>query len=286
MFRMLSAFAGTLAIAVLASEALLRTQVLPQDSYASHVSILETTDRSDVAFGDSRTARGFVAGEGFVNLAFPSEGISHMAWKVERHFAERQPGRVILQADPHLFAAYRLNRRFEPYPEFSAEPAAATGLFVTDPRHRARLPGYWTRFVENGFSLESKVIQTPDGALLSPGDFSDLDPRAQMLQAKKRAITHRAGPSQQVMTAQAEYSKMLDALVERGADVCLVSYPVSQPYLDAVGYASQGHIRFFKGESQRTGARYVDARSAVSNPSFSAIPITSTLKVQRPSPEL
>ncbi|WP_170381974.1 hypothetical protein [Ruegeria atlantica] len=265
LLRIVSFFAATLAIAILASEALVRLQVLPQDNYANHVSILMATDRPDVAFGDSRTARGFVAGDGFVNLAFPSEGISHMAWKAETHFAELQPGRVILQADPHFFAPYRLNRRFEPYPELSAEFASPKAFHMAEPRHRVRLPGYWVRFIENGFILNSKIMQTGDGALLSPGDFAALDPRAQMLQARKRAIIHQTGASVLVKRAQVEYAQMLDALVEKGAEVCLVSYPVSQAYMAAVGSSSRDHIRFFKNEAQRTGVRYVDARTIVPN---------------------
>ncbi|MQQ09663.1 hypothetical protein GFB49_14445 [Epibacterium sp. SM1979] len=259
----LMSFVVTLLTVGLASELLIRSQVLPQDSFAQHRSILESVDTPDAAFGDSHTARGFAAGQGFVNLAFPSEGIAHMAWKTQMYFADRTPGRVILQADPHFFASYRLRRQFEAY----SDPSPRL-LYLADPRHRARLPGYWTRFVESGFKLDSKVVQTADGALLSPGDFAALSPRAQILEARKRAIVHQIGADERVQLAQQAYAGMVTSLTEQGAEVCMVSYPVTRAYRDAVGAAHQPMIDFFQGTALRNGSRYVDARSTVTDQSL------------------
>ena len=259
------AFVATLALFVLASEALVRNHVIPQDNFEAHVSLLERSSSSDAAFGDSHTARGFAASDGFVNLAFPSEGISHMAWKVETHFADRVPGRVILQATPHLFANYRLSRSFEPYPRTVAGRPSPMGFYLTQPRHRARLPGYWTRYIESGFTLESTDRQTESGSLLSKGDFSQLAPRAQTLQAVRRARTHQLAGAEPIAKAQGQYSAMLDRLLQQGAQVCLVTYPVSDAYFEAVQDAHQPMIRYFEGEAARTGARYLDARQVVSD---------------------
>ena len=259
----LISFVFTLLTVGLASELLIRSQVLPQDSFAQHRSILESFDTPDAAFGDSHTARGFAAGQGFVNLAFPSEGIAHMAWKTQVYFADRSPGRVILQADPHFFASYRLRRQFVPYSE---QPRRA--LYLADPRHRARLPGYWTRFVESGFTLDSKIVQTADGALLSPGDFASLSPRAQILEARKRAIVHQIGADERVLFAQQTYARMVASLIEHGAEVCMVSYPVTRAYREAVDGAHQPMIDFFRKTALQSGSRYVDARSAVTDQSL------------------
>lgn len=263
LIRFATLFAMTALLATGASEWLVRTKVVPQDSYASHISLLQRTEHTNAAFGDSHTARGFTAGNGFVNLAFPSEGVSHMAWKTAHHFADKTPGRVILQADPHLFAAYRLHRAFEPYPEIVATESRHSVLRIAEPRHRARLPGYWMRFIESGLRLESKVRQTPEGALLSPGDFSDLSPRAQTLEARKRARIHLPGPDHLIAPAQREYMEMLDVLTQEGAEICLVTYPVTKAYLDAVGAAHLPILRFFKREAARVGAVYVDARRTI-----------------------
>ena len=100
-------FAGVALLLFSASEALVRTSVLHQDEFIAHAHLFMAARDTDAAFGDSHVARGFYPPKGMVNLAYPSEGIEHMDWKVRSYFADKDPGRVIVQADPHLLAPYR-----------------------------------------------------------------------------------------------------------------------------------------------------------------------------------
>ena len=52
--------------------------------------------------------------------------------------AAHAPGRVLLQADPHLFAPYRVHAGPKHY-------EVAPTYHVTSNRHRPRVLGYWQR---------------------------------------------------------------------------------------------------------------------------------------------
>jgi hypothetical protein len=254
-----------------ATEWLVRTQVVPQDTFSKHLRLLQTTTQRDASFGDSHVARGFDASNGFVNLAYPSENIEYMYWKMRTFFDARPPGRVIVQADPHIFAPYRVNAPFRPYVD--SKPFKAPVLYSATARHRPQLIAYWSAFL-NGFGqLESKVQQTENGALLSKGDLSAQPLRKRQAEARLRIQTHRHEQSQAVVIAQARYFEMISFLAAKGAQICLVSFPVSPDYIAALADADQqttpsGHanaIQFFEEMAAQTGARYIDARAQITN---------------------
>lgn len=247
------------AIVVLAglTEWLIRDQVMPQDTREAHRRLLDGADASNAAFGDSHAARGFNALDGFVNLAYPSESIQDMSAKVAFYFSERAPSRVILQADPHLFAPYRVNSGRQ-------NAIAKTPFEIFSSRHRSRALAYWEAFLRGGGRLESKVAMTDTGSLLSEGDLSTVPARKRKLEAEIRRVWHHIAESKNVVQARKEYAAMLDWLTARGARICLVSYPVSEDY--ALSMQTAGHetqIAFFANQAARVGARFVDARETI-----------------------
>jgi len=251
-----------------ATEWLVRTQVEPQDTFRNHLGLLQSATQNDAAFGDSHVARGFNAAGGFVNLAYPSENIEYMFSKMRAHFDSVTPGRVIVQADPHLFAAYRLNAPFRPYGK-TAQTAPI--LYAATARHRPQLVAYWAAFRRGFGTLESTVHQTKEGALLSQGDLSASPPRRRQVDARVRIQNHTLGQPQAVDDAQKRYSEMIAFLSSKGAQICLVSFPVSPDYLAALARAERspatpGHvtaIRFFDETAAQSDARYVDARAHI-----------------------
>lgn len=259
------AFAVMLFCVVVATESLLRLNVIPHDNFDKHVSLFQSADAHDAAFGDSHTARGFVADRGFVNLAYPSEGITQMAWKVETYYADRTPGRVILQAAPHLFAPYRLRASVATYPETSDINAAPLRFHLLERRHRVRLLEYWISFVGNGFRLESRVQYTEGGALLSDGDFSELSPRLQSYEARARARMHSVESTSLVDQAKQDYAEMIMFLKMKGADICLVSYPVTSEYLSEVETTHEPIVAFFWQQAELHGLTYFDGRQELEN---------------------
>jgi hypothetical protein len=249
-----------------ASEALLRNVVAPQDTFAPHAALFNGPPATDVIFGDSHAARGAVPPPGMLNLAYPSENVSQMAWKAKSYFANHTPGRVIVQADPHLFARYRVRVGLAGYPaRFAAPERAPFGLLVLAPRYRAELPAYWRAYIAGGGHLQSKVKRLENGALLSNGDLSRVIAHARRHAASARAEEHRIVHDSETVAEMQRYAAMLDLLRYRGAQLCLVSYPVSPDYLAALDRAppearrAEAETRaFFAAEARRLSARYVD----------------------------
>jgi hypothetical protein len=261
-----------------ASEVLLRYAVVPQDSFRAHIQLFNSAESSHAAFGDSHVARDFVPDSAMVNLAYPSEGIAHMDWKVRTYFNERQPGRVIVQADPHQFATYRLYGRLGNYPEnFTEENPRRWQMFTLDPRLRPQLSALWWTFLTAGGKLESQIERRENGALLSKGDLSRVNPRRREFMARQRIDLHRRGDPESTAALMATYSQMLNFLHEGDATLCLVTLPLSPTYLQALDSRTSEPakrsrhqlLEFFRNEAQRLGATYVDdQRSITARASF------------------
>jgi len=251
----------TALLLVVASETLVRRHVLPQDTLGLHLSLLATALADGAAFGDSHVARGFAPPEGLVNLAYPSENITDMLNKARSYYSERAPGLVIVQADPHQFSPYRVLAEPQDY-----DAMDGTGLSIGMPRHRWRLLGYWDAFLKGQGQLVSQVQMTETGALLSAGDFSALPERRQIFEARLRLVTHAPATDEKVAEAKQTYEELLDFLDENGAQICLVTFPVSEAYGDAEDGLHDDLIAFFASEARRVRGTYVDARRVVENP--------------------
>lgn len=268
-----AAVGASLAIAAGATEALLRTQVAPQDNFARHLALLRTTDARDAAFGDSHVARGFAAEAPMVNLAYPSETIERFAWKAKAYFARLTPGRVIVQADPHLFTPYRLADGLGDYPERIAKAPGAARLLILADHHRDRIPAYWRAFLVSGGRLASSIEFSERGTLLSGGDLSAVPGRKRAYDARARVALHRPIAQFRDTGEARAYESLLDFLFERGAEICLVTFPLSPDYRATLAEDREAEafrtwrdlIAYFREQAERVKARYVDASAAVAD---------------------
>jgi hypothetical protein len=244
-----------------ASEWLLRVHVALQDNFQAHAQLLEASRSSDAAFGDSHVARGFAPPGGMLNLAFPSENITQIAQKVQAYYSTHDPEHIIIQADPHLFAPYRL--RDTGVGAKARHQAESSGLMLLAPERRRAMRDYWIAFAKGGGMLTSKIERLENGALLSPGDLSALSPRALELIVKRRVRIHRPISGPLTDAAKNDYAGMLSALRAKGAQICLVSFPVSPPYRAAMAESAAPTIAFYRDQAARVDARYVDHRALI-----------------------
>ena len=264
------ALAGFLAL-VGASELFVRGHVAPVDNFRRHAAFFHGADAVDAAFGDSHVARGFAGEAGFVNLAFPSENIRQIDWKIRRYYASRKPGRVILQADPHLFAAYRLRVALGHYADAIANQGRTSPLYVLDRRHRPQIIAYWHAALRGGGQLVSNVSFSPHGALLSGGNLARANPRNVRAAARWRIRQHQPVPRHRRAAAVDRYRKLVAWLLSRGAKVCLVSFPVSPAYMQALAETRNAQqmkrwrsaVGLFRSLGRLPGVRYVDHRRRV-----------------------
>lgn len=227
--------AAALAVALLvglgfaaATEFLVRIAVEPVDLFARHIDFFSDADSADAVFGDSHMSLGFTGASGFVNLAFPGENLATIAGKVRLYYRDRQPGRIILQADPSMLAPAR---DAEPATVYGPLMAQAQGgwLASLSPRHRPRLMAYWQVWLDGDGFAANRTIEA-DGAQTMIGrlrDVSEPDRRA-------AATEEAAGQSPGSDFSGARGLQVLDELVaelaERGAKVCLVTMPMSPEY--------------------------------------------------------
>jgi len=267
--------AGVFALLAIASEWLVRTQVIPQDTLERHVELFTGTRSPYAAFGDSHVARGFNASAPVVNLAYPSENLERMIWKAKRYLARVEaPRQIVIQADPHLFSLYRLDAGLTDYPEqFTGAGGAPVKAFSK--RYRPQLFALWEAYIINGGRIISSIEQTPQGSLLSPGNYSAWPAAKREWFAARRVELHKPIVDPQLSETAVQYQKMLEAFVARGAEVCLVAFPVSPLYRERVATLGaeekklwQGADAFYMSLTDINGVKYLDHRAVITDPTM------------------
>lgn len=249
-----------------ASEWLVRTKVMPEDSWGQHISIVRKTRSPYAAFGDSHVARNFDAAAPVVNLAYPSENIKKIHWKVD-HYLDRvsEPKIVLLQADPHLFAAYRTNIGIDNYDRvFDGNAPLSVAL---SKYYRPQLIALWQVFFQKGGVIKSDIEVTEQGTLLSPGNLAQWPAAEVESFTAQRLQLHRPQDNFENMQAAQQYRDMVDAITKRGARVCLVTFPLAPVYragLETLDQADKVQydkaIEFFQALASSPNVQFIDDR--------------------------
>ena len=248
------------------SEWLLRTKVEPQDILFLHVGFFHSTKAHNAVFGDSHTSKGFTGQSDFANLGYPSENIKTACAKAQLFFEHRDPGIVILQADPHLFADYRLKE--DEQMRFYRDAANATFAWweprIANNYFRRDLFQYWKKFLSGPSSFVSRFHMEPDGAILDSRSFSDNSPEARQKQARTRLDFQLPPSDVQSHPFLTDYSNTIRFLKGRGARVVLVSYPVSPEYRQQAekNPSYQNAFDVFADLAKREGIEYLDFHDA------------------------
>jgi len=211
-----------------ATEILVRQWVEPVDLFSRHIVFFGEAASPDAVFGDSHLSLGFTGADGFVNLAFPGENLATITAKARLYYRDRDPGRVILQADPSMLAAAR-----------DSEPATAYQILVGEtarrwvtslsPRHRPRLMAYWRVLADGDKFSANREIQA-DGAQTMTGRFGELSEAERLAAAINEATGQRPPSDWGVSVGLAALDQLVAELTQRGADVCLVTMPMAPEY--------------------------------------------------------
>lgn len=265
----LIACAAVFALLLASSEWLVRAEAAPQDTLLKHIALFERTHSPYTAFGDSHVARGFNAAAPVVNLAYPSENIEKMAWKAKLYLDRTpHPQTVLIQADAHLFASYRVDAGLEDYPDMFSDARQRGGLLALSARYRPQLIALWRAFFKNGGRLQSTIETTPQGALLSPGNLARWSAAEADQFTKDRVALHQPQPDFLHSQTARLYRSMIDDFVGSGARVCLVAMPVSPLYRDAIAGLPVDEKRlwneaetFFHKLAERPQVRFIDHRA-------------------------
>lgn len=254
---MLAAIAATLFLFFAASWVLVTYYVTPNDNLVKSLAILHGTTSPIAAFGDSRMAFDFPAGQGVVNLAYMGESVADMNRRIDI-WASRVPHRhmAIVEADPHLFSIYRNEGK----PKRYLIDASGDSGWPIERRHRPFLLSYWYVALFGGGFESDKFLFRPFGWQENHEDFATLSPFARLRWAQGRIAQQTPQEAfEQSDTAKA-YEAMIGKLARGGVAICMVTTPVSPPYFAIAKRKARilEAVDFFSSIATRYNARYVN----------------------------
>lgn len=222
-------FAGAL---LAGSEWLLRTHVAPSDAAQIHYRFFAAAASPDAAFGDSQMAFALSGAPGFVNLAHLGEAAATIRYKAETYYAARQPGRVVLQANPSMFSAAYEKDDVEAQ---IARYRPGERLLLLAPEYRSELATYWRMFL-TGQSFKPNVEFLEDGSRARNRKWGEKPAAQRRALAAEGAAFRQPMPAEEIRSSRnfAAFRETVSHLVGRGAKVCLVDVPVAPELAAAV----------------------------------------------------
>jgi hypothetical protein len=257
---------ATLALALPASVALVKYVVEPNDRVVHSLELVQRETATDAAFGDSHFAWGFVGSADFPTIAAEGETIADMELRVRYYYRNKKPGRVIIEGDPHEFAVYKLDRATHAY--LDNMDNQFWQRFVS--HHRPYLGLYWGRLLDRGFGGFRAKNELRYGWIVGSERWSALDTTARLALSAARVQHHLPSDNFRETPFAQSYQRTLAFLRSRGAEICVVTSPVSSEYFK---YASRepglAAVRSFIQETaEGHGARYVDFYDLYAKPEY------------------
>lgn len=267
---------------VAGSEVLVRYVVAPTDGYESYKAKIATAHAPIAAFGDSHVANGLVSNDRIVNLGFAGDTLPLMLVKAKVYVASNPAARIILQYSPQQFAIYRAgNMQADAANEILS--VSRPWLMFMESHFRGYLLGYWSAALHD----PDRVIAAFTGPSLSSGPAADepveaskvgglvsLSPAEQRRAAEIRVQLHAPlPPSRTVESLLAMFSDTVREFKKGGIDMCIVEYPLSNPYRKAM----RGAVTFatMKDRMRRfmasEGLRLVDLTASLPDSAFADV---------------
>lgn len=215
------------------AETIIKKYVLGADQFYTHRAFFHNSTRPNAVFGDSHAALGLTGLSEFSNLAYPAETYMVLEKKIPYYFRKIQPKKIILQAGPHFMSPNRESlEHSENHLKRLLEP---TERFYFYKSHKAHLKNYWIVFLKSlfgGKGFSSVREFQPDGAMTTKGIMSQALTPKQIITMVDKELVH-ATPYKDFLPLPANKSflKVLDFFKSQGADVCLVTFPVSPEFV-------------------------------------------------------
>jgi hypothetical protein len=257
---LLVAFAST-------SMALVAFRVEPNDTLISRLELIRNATAPNAAFGDSHVVWGIVGSPQFITLGTEGETIADMELRVNYYFQNKRPGQVIIQGDPHSFAAYKLARGTHEYLEDMGSSFWSRFLG----HHRPYLGQYWHRVIASrSLDVFRPKYELRWGWVVGKDRWSSVDPAARASRAEMRVRRQTPVEAFERHEFAESYRRIVSSLKRHGAEICMVTLPVSHDYhLHASRIESTARaIRFFEQVASQHGARYVNFFGLYAKPEF------------------
>lgn len=211
------------------TEWLLRSKIIPQDNAYLHIDFFKKAKAQNAIFGDSHASLGFNGGPQFINLAYPSESLMIIEYKIKTYFQDKNPNQIILQGDPHLLSAYRESLESEKaIEEYFIEPF----LYFSSFRHRIYLVEYWkTYFKQKKFKPFFAFL--PDGSQSTTSSMEKSHASAEtQRKVMQRIELQKPAPGFENTESAKSYLRILAFLKSKNAQVCIITFPVAPIYAE------------------------------------------------------
>ena len=259
---------GTVLLALFgATVVLVRDYIEPHDRVVKSLELIQQETAADAAFGDSHLAWGFVGSPEFPTLGAEGETVRDMELRVRYYYRNKQPGKVVVQGDPHSYAVYKMDRGTHDYLDNMDNQFWQRFL----EHHRPYMGKYWQRVIERrGFDVFRPADEMRWGWIAGHEQWSSRDSSVRVGLSRAREVWQRPDSGFRDGESAQAYKRTLEYLRGRGADVCVVTTPVSYEYYqyakdDSVTAAALNYVRRV---AEQTGARYFNYFDLFAQPEF------------------
>ena len=269
LYRVFLVQAAVLGLALAASVAMVKYAVEPNDRVIRSLDLIRRATATDAAFGDSHFAWGMVGSPEFPTFAAEGETVADMELRVRYYFRDKAPGRVIIQGDPHAFAPYKLGRATHGYLENLDDRFWRRFL----DHHRQYLGRYWERVFQSGsFDVFRPKDELRWGWIVGHEQWSSIDSTVRQGMASARFQQQELIPDFEQNQFAQSFRRTLAFLKDRGAQVCVVTTPVSYEYYKFASADTNTAVAigFIRQVAKENGARYADFYDLYARPEFAS----------------
>lgn len=252
-----------------ATEWLLRTQVLPKDIFFQQVELFHNSTEATILFiGDSHTSQDVDAPAGTLNIGLAGDSFEQVVTKLNLYLkAHKNPENIILQLSPQMFASYRFEEQVRDYnvyfnPDFRKDDFIA----ILDPIYKVRISSYWKNYLRYG-QLKPRGEFTRQGSLLVDFEMNADITDAQSLLIKKRVDQHSFENDPTNYKTANLMTQTIKQLQDANIGLCIVTFPVTPAYREhaAKKISFKKVIEFFEKITADYGVPYLNYYSAYDN---------------------
>jgi hypothetical protein len=256
-----------LAVLLGTSIVLVKNYVEPHDRVIKSLDLIQKETATNAAFGDSHFAWGFVGTRDFPTLGAEGETIPDMELRVRYYFRDKTPGKVVIQGDPHSFAGYKVDRATHEYLQNMDNEFWQRFL----EHHRQYLGLYWQRVFQHGRLDVFRPADTLSwGWIVGHEQWSSLDSNVRKGLARAREAYQKPDPGFRNQEPAQSLKRTLEYLRRRGAEVCVVTTPVSPEYFEyaRADSSTADALNYVRRVADQTGAHYVNMFDYFARPEF------------------
>ena len=259
----MSVFALLLIASVTTAEIYVRRNVSPNDIFDTRRAAFHDGGHRVAAFGDSRVNSGVTTSRDIGNFATPGDSSMTVLGKFDTYSRNNPQTRIILQAAPQQFSSQRMNADQRELLADFLDPQPLP-LLVLRPHLRRFLLQYVVTAAKNPERLFRTGETPPSVAPPEPATFAALSPETQRAEARQRIQHHTPVASFASARIAGLWRDTLRAAVDRGADLCLVTMPVSAAYRETASLdpAFAAARNFYRDLAVELDVPYVDMWAA------------------------